>query len=334
MPGDAHGHGTNIAGIVAARAGNGIGVEGAAPGARVLAIRVLDERNQGNTAVEAAGIDAAVAGGAHVISVSVNPPIAVVTTLLPTDPLVQAINRAANAGVVVVAAAGNDGLPLCSQPLLTAKILCVGAVNRARKRPSYSNYLVRVDIAAPGGEPLGDQDIVSTGLGGGYFGMAGTSQAVPQVAAAAALLVPLGLRGRAAIDRIEQTATDIGDPALGHGLLDMQAAVAGLGPPLPQPPPLTARTSTRMRQATVRRRGVPVVCTTAQAGACRVRVTSGGRLIARGSREAPVRLATKVFARLTAAGRRALTRSRRVAARIEVTGPAGTAVRLRTTIVR
>jgi hypothetical protein len=77
-----------------------------------------------------------------------------------------------------------------------------------------------------------------------------------------------------------------------------------------------------------------VVCTATQAGACRVRVTRDGVLLARGSREAPVRQATKVFAKLTAAGRRAFTRSRRVVARIEVTGPAGDVVRLRTTIVR
>ncbi len=334
VPNDENGHGTNVAGIIAARAGNHIGVQGAAPGATVLAIRVLDERNSGNTGVEAAGIDAAVARGADVINISVNPTLAVVTTLLPTDPLVQAINRAANAGIVVVAAAGNDGLPLCSQPILTAKILCVASVNRANKRPSYSNYLVRVDIAAPGGEPFSDQDIVSTGLGGGYFGMAGTSQAAPQVAAAAALLVALGVRGRAAIDRLLQTATDIGDGSLGKGLLNMQAAVAGLGPPLPRPVTLSARTSKRMRQSTVRRRGVPVVCTTAEAGACRVRVTRRGTLIARGSREAPVGQATKVYARLNAAGRRAFARSRRVGARIQVTGPAGDVVALRTTIVR
>ena len=114
----------------------------------------------------------------------------------------------------------------------------------------------------------------------------------------------------------------------------MQAAVAGLGPPLPRPKPLTARTSSRMRQSSVRRRGVPVVCTSVRAGTCRVRVTRRGVLIARGSREAPVKTATKIFARLTDAGRRALRRSRRVGARIEVTGPSGDVVALRTTIVR
>ena len=204
----------------------------------MLAIRVLDASNSGNTDSEAAGIDAAVARGAHVINISVNPTGNILTQLLPTDRLVRAIDRAARAGVVVVASAGNDGLPLCKQPLLTAKILCVGAVTRALKRPSYSNYLLRVDLAAPGGEGRAGEDILSTQLGGGYSGLAGTSQATPHVAAAAALLVSLGLRGRAVIDRLEQTATDLGDLLdLGHGLVNMEAAVAGLGPPLPQREP-------------------------------------------------------------------------------------------------
>lgn len=334
-PDDENGHGTNIAGIIAARAGNGKGIEGAAPGAKLLVIRVLNATNSGNTDLEAAGIDAAVARGADVINISINPSVNVVTQLLPSDRLVQAIERAARAGVVIVASAGNEGLPLCSQPLLTSKILCVGAVNRARKRPSYSNYLLRVDIAAPGGEARSGDDILSTGPRGVYFGLAGTSQATPHVAAAAALLVSLGLRGRAVIDRLEQTATDSGELLdLGHGLLNMQAAVAGLGPTLPPTTTLRARTSMRLRQATVRRRGVPVVCTSTVAGTCRVRVFNREVLIARGSGEVAVDVATKVRARLTAAGRRAVRRARRVGARIEVTGPGSDTVRLTTALVR
>ncbi|HUR84038.1 MAG TPA: S8 family serine peptidase [Solirubrobacteraceae bacterium] len=242
-PNDEHGHGTNVAGIIAANSGNGIGIEGAAPGAKVLAIRVLDEHNRGYTDQEASGIDAAVAAGAQVINLSLSAGPNVVTTLLPGDALVQAIERAARAGVVIVAAAGNDGVPLCAQPLLATKILCVGAVNRARRRASYTNYAVRVDMVAPGGETQVDEGIEGPQLGGGYSAMAGTSQATPHVAAAAALLVALGLRGGAVIDRLEQTATSLGSaPQLGHGLLNMSAAVAGLGPPLPSStPPASSR---------------------------------------------------------------------------------------------
>jgi thermitase len=175
-PDDQHGHGTNVAGIIAAHAGNGIGIAGAAPNARILAIRVLDANNNGNTEQEAAGIDAAVAGGAQVINLSLSAGPNVATQILPGSALVQAIERAVRAGVVVVAAAGNDGVPLCAQPLLAAKIICVGAVNRGHTRASYSNYAVRVDIVAPGGEPRPGDAIISTQLGGGFSAMAGTSQ--------------------------------------------------------------------------------------------------------------------------------------------------------------
>jgi thermitase len=340
-PNDQEGHGTNVAGIIVAHADNGIGIEGAAPGAKVLAIRALDANNRGTTNQEAAAIDAAVARGAQVINLSLSAGPNVVTTLTPDDALVKAIERAARLGIVIVAAAGNDGVPLCAQPLLATKILCVGAVNRARKRTAYSNYAVRVDIVAPGGEPQVDEAITSAQLGGGYSAMAGTSQATPHVAAAAALLVSLGLRGDAVIDRLEQTATDLGTPAqLGHGLLNMQAAVAGLapaaapssGPPIPA---LSAKVVKRLRFSTVSRRGLPVVCTSPVAGTCRVRVTSHGRTIAAGSRRVAAGVPTTIRARLNAAGRRALKRKQRITARIRVTGPGASGViRLRCALAR
>jgi subtilisin family serine protease len=337
-PNDQHGHGTNVAGIIAAHAGNGIGIAGAAPGAKVLAIRVLDARNSGTTNQEADGIDAAVAAGAQVINLSLSAGPNVVTTILPGDPLVESIQRAARAGVVIVAAAGNDGVPLCAQPLLATKIICVGSVNRARARPSYSNYALRVDIVAPGGESRADEGIVSAQLGGGFSAMAGTSQATPHVAAAAALLVERGLRGAAVIERLEQTATDLGSPLqLGHGLLNMEAAVAGLGPPLPAAAPAeaapVARAPRRLRLETVRSRGVRVVCTSPEAGTCRVRVTSRGRTIARGSRMVRAGAATTVRAKLTADGRRVLRGAGRLTASIRVTAPAGRTARLSTTFV-
>jgi subtilisin family serine protease len=338
-PGDLHGHGTNVAGIIVARADNGIGIVGGAPGAKVLAIRVLDANNAGSTDKVAAGIDAAVAGGAQVINLSLSSGPNVVTQLLPSSGLVQAIERAARAGVVVVAAAGNDGVPLCAQPLLATKIICVGAVNRARGRASYSNYAVRVDIVAPGGEQRADEAIISAQLGGGFSGMAGTSQATPHVAAAAALLVSLGLRGRAVIDRLEQTATSLGNPTqLGHGLLNMEAAVAGLAPASDlsaAPATLIAKVPRRVRFSTLRRSGFPVTCTSPQAGTCKVRVTgSKRRLLARGSGTVAAGVARRIRARLTRTGRRALARSARIPVRLQISADGVGSARLRSTLVR
>ena len=338
VPNDQHGHGTNVAGIIAARADNGIGIKGAAPGAQILAIRVLDANNTGTTDQQAAGINAAVDRGAQVINLSLNAGPNVATQLLPTSTLVQSIERAARAGVVVVASAGNDSVPLCAQPLLATKILCVGAVNRDLIRSSYSNYAVRVDVVAPGGERRAGEAIASAQLGGGYSAMAGTSQATPHVAAAAAVLVSLGLRGRAVIDRLEQTATPLGNAAqLGHGMLNMGAAVAGLAAPQQQAAPpaaLVAKVPRRVRFSTLRRSGLLVTCTSPQAGRCSVRVTSRkGSLLARGSRSVAAGVATNVRARLTSSGRRTLRGAkRRVHVRVSADGAAP--VRLTTTFAR
>ncbi|MBW3652867.1 MAG: S8 family serine peptidase [Actinobacteria bacterium] len=338
VPNDEHGHGTNVAGIIGAHADNGIGIKGAAPGAKLLAIRVLDANSAGDTDQAAAGIDAATARGAQVINLSLSGGPNVVTQVLPSSSLVQAIDRAARAGVVVVAAAGNDSVPLCAQPLLATKIICVGALSRSQTRASYSNYAVRVDMVAPGGERRPGEAIVSAQLGGGYSSMAGTSQATPHVAAAAALLVSLGLRGRAVIDRLEQTATPLGNPAqLGRGLLNMHAAVAGLGPALQQSAPpasLVAKVPRRLRLATVRKRGLRVSCTSPQAGTCRVTVTSEGALLARGSRRVSPAVRRTVRARLTRTGRRVLARRGRIRVRIRVSVAGAGVVRLTCTLVR
>lgn len=341
---DQNGHGTNVAGIIVAHANNTVGIEGVAPGAKVLAIRVLDAQMHGSISQEIAGIDAAIAAGADVINLSLNPGLglAAVEQLLPGDPLVKAIGRASQAGVVVVAAAGNDGLPLCNQPILSSRILCVGAVNRAGGRSSYSNYNIRVDLVAPGGELESDEAITSAQMGGGYSAMAGTSQATPHVAAAAALLVSLGLRGSAVIDRLQQTATPL--PSVlqaGHGKLNVGAAVAGLGPPLPaafQPAAagatLSARVPKRVRYGTLRRRGLSVQCTSTAAGRCRVDMRSRGRLLARGSGGVDAGVTAVVRARLTAAGRRALKRAARIKVQISVSQTGATSLRLRSTLVR
>lgn len=340
IPDDEHGHGTNVAGIIAAGARNGIGIKGAAPGTKVLAIRVLDGQNRGPSTALIAGINAAVAAGVDVINLSLNPGSVVVAPLGAGDPLAQAIDSAARAGVVIVASAGNDGIPLCNQPLLATKILCVGAINRGRSRASYSNYAVRVDIVAPGGERQPGEAVTSAQLGGGYSAMAGTSQATPHVAAAAALLVSLGLRGSAVIQRLEQTATPLPNALqLGHGLLNMSAAVAGLGRAVDSSPQagggmVSARAPRRVRFSTVRRRGLRVVCRSPKRGICRVRVTSRGRVLARGSARVAAAVATVVRARLTAAGRRVLARFRRIVVRIRVTVTATGAASLSTTLER
>src|SRR3954469_131061 len=230
-PNDGNGHGTHVTGIVAADAGNGLGIEGVAPGARVIPIRVLDNDGSGTGEDVAKGIDYAVAHNADVINLSLGGD-AIGTILGGDDAFTKAVQNALDKGVVVIAAAGNDTAPFCEQPSVTGPILCVGAIDRRNMRTFYSSS---GDIVAPGGSGLGgsDEDILSTYNDGKYTEIAGTSQATPHVSGVAALLVSLGLHGKAVTDRILATATDAGvagrDDVYGAGILNAKAAVAGLG---------------------------------------------------------------------------------------------------------
>jgi len=103
-PSDGNGHGTHVAGIIAANTGNNVGVESVAPGAKVLVIRVLDDSGAGSQDNVAAGIDWATNHGADVINLSLGPDVPLVGTSTNFD---AAISRALDRGVVVVAAAGN-----------------------------------------------------------------------------------------------------------------------------------------------------------------------------------------------------------------------------------
>src|SRR5213078_2991981 len=144
----------------------------------------------------------------------------------------SAIGRALNAGVVVVAAAGNDGLPVCEQSSADSRLLCVGAVDKRGNRSFYSSFGGASGIMAPGGSalPLENEDILSTWNDGGYEELAGTSQATPHVSGVAALLVSFGLRGQQVVKRILDTATPAGPTTLdGAGIVDAKAAMAGLG---------------------------------------------------------------------------------------------------------
>lgn len=308
-PQDANGHGTHVSGIIAADANNGKGIEGVAPGAKILPIRVLDKDGSGTGATVAKGIDFAVAHHADVINLSLGGDA--VTSIVGGDQaFTDAVNRAIAAGVVVVAAAGNDSLPICEQPATQGKLLCVGAVDRRGMRSFFSSS---GDVVAPGGSGLGgpSEDILSTYNDGKYIDMAGTSQATPHVAGIAALLVALGLHGKAVVDRIIATAN-------GSGLVNARAAVAGLGGSGGGgggqggggqgggSGRATVSYANPERIGTVLKRGVRVTCKATSAGTCTVRVTAKGRVVATGSRHVKAGHKVTVAALVTPAGRQFL----------------------------
>jgi serine protease len=191
-------HGTHVAGTIAAKTNNGIGVAGVAYGARIVPARVLGKCG-GYTSDIA---DAIVwASGGTVTGVPVNPNKARVLNLSlggsgSCDTTTQnAINSARSRGAVVVVAAGNSNVNASNaNPASCAGVIAVAAVGRTGGKASYSNYGANVDIAAPGGDS-GDGILstlnagTSTPAADSYAYYMGTSMATPHVAGVAALML-------------------------------------------------------------------------------------------------------------------------------------------------
>jgi thermitase len=227
---DDNGHGTHVAGIIAAVMNNRIGVAGVAPGVKLVALKALDSSGSGDTTTVAQAIDAALTYGARVINLSLGGP--------NDDPTLRdAINRAYAAGALTVAAAGNSGTSTPVYPAAYDHVIAVAAVDGSLQRASFSNYGSYIALAAPG------VGILSTYPGGSYAYLRGTSMAAPHVSAAAALVLSLrpDLGPDAVASILFQTADDLGtpgwDPYFGYGLVNAYRAVRAVAP---APPPVPA----------------------------------------------------------------------------------------------
>ncbi|MGH2921501.1 MAG: S8 family serine peptidase [Gaiellaceae bacterium] len=243
---DDNGHGTHVAGIIAAATGNRKGIAGVAPAARVLPVKVLDRTGSGTDRTVARGICFAVRNGAKVINMSLghDPISSVIVSGRGTDTN-RAVGFAHARGVAVIIAAGNESFPACDFPASHAKALCVGAVDRRGLRARYSNFGSAIGVVAPGGvgglaQCGDDEDIWSTlwprgekDCGqDGYETLAGTSMATPHVAGVAALVAsrfPRRATPNFVYDRLKSTADDLGvpgvDPFLGYGRVNALRAV-------------------------------------------------------------------------------------------------------------
>ena len=243
---DDNGHGTHVAGIVAARAGNALGVAGVAPGVRVLPVKVLNRKGEGTDAAVARGVCFAVAQKARIVNLSLGvDPIEQLLVRGSGERTARAIQFAFRRGVTVVVAGGNSAFPLCGFRSVREQALCVGALDRNGLKATYSNFGAAEAVMAPGGSGGGvpcadDNDVWSTIWPGsaddcskrGYQPLAGTSMAAPHVAGVAALVI--GRHGRRAtplfvLGRLRSTADDLGlpgaDPIFGHGRVNAARAV-------------------------------------------------------------------------------------------------------------
>jgi subtilisin family serine protease len=230
---DFAGHGTHVAGTIAANDNNGIGVSGAAPDVQILPVKVLCADGNGFASDVADGIVWAVDNGAHVINLSLGGSA--------TSGEEAAVAYARDNDVAVVAAGGNDGTNgRASFPAAYsnqyANVIAVAATDNANGHPSYGtsgNKADYLDLSAPGGVPASGcnaaVEILATWNDGGYCAIAGSSMATPHVSAAAGLLrAAAGCSAAQVKSRLKFTATDLGAPGedttFGAGLVNPLAA--------------------------------------------------------------------------------------------------------------
>jgi subtilisin len=223
-PFDDHGHGTHVAGIIAAR-DNGFGVIGVAPEATLYAVKVLDANGSGSWSSVASGIVWATRNNMDVINMSLGGSSF-------SQAVADAVEAASAAGVLVVSAAGNSGC--CDTVLYPAKLpgsMAVAAVDANDQRASFSSTGMELDVAAPSVAILSTVPTGSCKLcdPSGYRTLSGTSMATPHVSGTGTLLMSRGLTNQRAWDQISGTAKDLGSAGLdqfyGWGRVDALAAV-------------------------------------------------------------------------------------------------------------
>jgi serine protease len=258
FPDDRNGHGTFVAATIAESTNNLRGLTGLAYGARIMPVRVLNTQGEGEAFTIAEGVRFAVNHHAQVINLSLEFSPNISASDIPE--LIEALRYAHRRGVLVVAAAGNEGRTAIAYPARAPDVVAVGATTEHGCLADYSNDGTRLTLVAPGGgadanlpgdpnchpeQPSGRSVFQETftgssvrrfGLPSGYEG---TSMASPHVAATAALIIASGVLGRhptpaQIIARLRATARRLGgggdERRYGAGLVNAAAATAPGGP--------------------------------------------------------------------------------------------------------
>ncbi len=225
---DTSGHGTHVAGIIAAAAGNGNGGTGIAPGVNILSIPIFRGKGFYNSELAAALFCAADHREVDIINMSLGIPVYDST-------VEEAIDYVYSRGKTICASMGNEGTNNFSYPAAYDHVIAVASVNRDNARSDFSNYGDWADVAAPG------TDIFSTWNGHTkdnyaadstlYTSMSGTSMAAPVVAGICALYMS-AMGGRVDPDTMEKllktTATKVSATGIGKGIVNAGALLAKL----------------------------------------------------------------------------------------------------------
>ena len=210
-------HGTHVAGIIAATRNNNVGLAGWSL-VQLLSVRVLNDSGSGTTDVVASGVRWAADHGARIINMSLTSPSS-------STPMEEACAYAAQAGVVIVAASGNEGNEAIGFPAALSQCIAVGASSADSRLATFSNYGPEQEVVAPG------TSILSCVPGGKYGQADGTSMASPQVAGVAALVLSRnwGLSAAEVRAILDASAIDMGvagrDIQYGYGLVNAKRAV-------------------------------------------------------------------------------------------------------------
>ena len=250
IPDDVYGHGTHVAGTACGTM-NGVGVLGVAPDCALYSLRVLNNDGVGYTSDILAAINWAVANDLDIVNLSLG------SSRNPGSLAEQTYDAAYNSGLLIVAAAGNSGNSRGTgkntiYPANYSSVMAVAATDSNDVRAYFSSTGDVVEIAAPGYSVFSswndstspyDPKPECNSASDCYKLASGTSMASPQVAGVAALIMAAGVSDNQEVRTILQsTATDLGgsgrDKLYGFGLVNAEAAVSGLVPPVPSDDPI------------------------------------------------------------------------------------------------
>ncbi|HRY84729.1 MAG TPA: S8 family peptidase, partial [Candidatus Cloacimonadota bacterium] len=224
-------HGTHVAGIIGAVGNNATGVSGVCWNVKIMPIRAGFRTVGGQGYLQDDDAAAALIYGAdmgcRVINMSWGDP--------NYSPIIaDACEYAASRGVILVASAGNDPVPILSYPARLSEVISVGAVNKSRVIAGFSSYGVDLDLVAPGEGVLSTYKVEEGEM---YFEQNGTSMSSPYVVGGIALLLSImpELSPGEVRSRLLTSCDDLGDPGVdikyGHGLLNVRRLLENSNPP-------------------------------------------------------------------------------------------------------